>query len=219
MIPVMYSRDDVYRRLHGTAAIYKDKVYFVCGRDYSSQYLNTPPLDLDEVVLYPFVFRADEYTAYDPKTMPRVKYTDPALKIKGICGGYVNWNNSSNFLVRDPTRDSHLGIHPLNVTAHSATNNFSARHFYTPEVANAFLGIYPSYEESLEAIKGSSSMKGRAFNKEYGLVRLDQGLIKLEVRGVSVAINIGSNEAFIPLNKKTFSVIEEELLPYNIKIN
>ena len=220
MIPVMHSRDDVARRLQGTAAIYDGKVYFVSTRDPFINTQNVPPLAIDEINLYDYTFRADEVHSYDARKCIRVKYTDPSVQIKGLAGGYVNYTAEEVGLAwRDPSRVTFLGIHPNNTTFRNSHTINNTRVFYSKPMADTFLGNFPEYEKCYVEMKQKPLLKGRAFGREYALLRLDSNLLKLEVRGVGVALNIGQGDEFIPLNKKVFSIVEEELSVYNMKFS
>ena len=218
MIPVMYSRDDVIRRLHGTAAIYNKEVLYICAKDVFQE--GAIPLQIDEVYLYPFSFRSEENIAYNSKKVKKVKYTDNSITIKGLRGGYTNVNEEySSWIIRDPTRDFHLGLHPNNVRTLNLAGGSITRVFYSKAFSKTLLNEYPSFEEANESIRKYMSVKSKAFGQEYCLNKIDVNIIKLEVRGIGVALSIGKQEKFIPINNKVFSVIEEELFEAGVKLN
>lgn len=224
MIPLMYSRDDVIRRLHGTAAIYEGEVYFVCARNVPTEDGKIKSPEEDEIFLYPFVFRSDEAHLFSPEKVKTIKYTNPNLIIKGVSVGYCNLSEfkACSYVSRCPVRSSQLGLHPNNVVTTSLPGigvNFNARVFYSKEMKAALKNEYPNFYDVLPMMKNDRFIKGTSFSKEFCLSRVDNSILRLDSRGVGIAISVGNNDGFIPLNNKQFKIYEEELTEHNIKIN
>jgi len=156
-----YDRKENIRLLTETAKYFQESAPFQIGQVYSIRYISRysnqiiPPHVEDKVV---YEYKLVEVLNNQQLLQLAMKIAGQPIIIKDLFNGYLNWENSSGYLLQDRVPSHSVCIAILNTDLVGTEDNYNNVYFGTTK-SNPFNGSYKAKYVGIEELKGSLTIK------------------------------------------------------------